>query len=266
MTGRDLAGFNLSPARVETLQMAQMETTVNRLPSAVLARPATIEFYVAQPRERADMPVTVEIGAADLSARLDGFYDAEQIGEASARWTRERANVQLPRMRAAMHGTLVLRLAAPRAASIAPPHVRVLLDGVEFGTTTALGAGFELVEIPLPDWGLTRLAAAPSILTMSVPTYVPADHGMGGDLRQLGAVVDWIPHGRPMSRRPWRPWPSGAMAAAGTGDRDLGKSWDSVATDWQGEEFPDGWRGHADAVNLALCARWGRAASPSAAC
>jgi len=46
------------------------------------------------------------------------------------------------------------------------------------------------------------------------------------------------------------------MAAAGTGDRDLGKYWDRVATDWQGEEFPDGWRGHADAVNLALCARW----------
>jgi len=192
LTGRDLAGFNLSPARVETLQMAQMETTVDRLPSAVLARPATIEFYVAQPRERADMPVTVEIGAADLSARLDGFYDAERIGEASARWTRERADVQLPRMQAAMHGTLVLRLAAPRAASIAPPHVRVLLDGVEVGTTTALGAGFELVEIPLPDWSLTRLAAAPSILTMSVPTFVPAEHGMGGDLRQLGAVVDWI--------------------------------------------------------------------------
>ena len=46
------------------------------------------------------------------------------------------------------------------------------------------------------------------------------------------------------------------MAAAGTGDQDSGQYWDRVATDWQREEFSDGWRGHADAVNLALCARW----------
>ena len=70
--------------------------------------------------------------------------------------------------------------------------MRVALDGVELGMTPALGAGFELVEMPLPEWSLTRLAAAPSILTVSVPTFVPAEHGMGGDLRQLGAVVDWI--------------------------------------------------------------------------
>jgi SAM-dependent methyltransferase len=59
-----------------------------------------------------------------------------------------------------------------------------------------------------------------------------------------------------MIRRPWGLWTPGAMAAAGTGDQDSGQYWDRVATDWQREEFLDGWRGHADAVNLALCARW----------
>ena len=58
-----------------------------------------------------------------------------------------------------------------------------------------------------------------------------------------------------MSRRPLRPGQPSAMAA-GTGGRDSGQYWDRVATDWQGDEVLDGWRGHADAVNLALCARW----------
>ena len=66
------------------------------------------------------------------------------------------------------------------------------LDGVEVGITLALGPGFQLVEMPIPAWSLTRQTAAPSVLTLSVPTFVPAEHGMGGDTRQLGAVVDWI--------------------------------------------------------------------------
>jgi len=140
----------------------------------------------------ADGRAIVDVGAADLPARLDGFYDAEQMGEASARWTRDRADVQLPQMEAAARGVLVLRLAAPRAASMTPPLMRVSLDGVEIGATPALGGGFTVVEMPLPEWSLTRLAAGPSVLSVSVPTFVPAEHGMGQDARQLGAVVDWV--------------------------------------------------------------------------
>ena len=192
LSARELAAFTLSPPRVETLQMTQLEPTLDRLPSAIVARAATIEFYIAHPRDPAMVPVTVEIGAGDLSARLDGFHDAEQMGEASARWTREHALIQLPLVRLAGHGALVLRLAAPRAAGMAAPQVRVSLDGVEVGTTAELAAGFQLVELPLPDRSLTRLAAGPSVLTLSVATFVPAEHGMGGDTRPLGAIVDWV--------------------------------------------------------------------------
>jgi len=192
LTGRDLVGFTLSPARVETLQMTQMEATADRLPSAIVTRASTIEFYIARPREATAWPATVEIGAADLSARLDGFYDAEQMGEASARWTRDQAQMQLPRLQPVAHATLVLRLAAPRAATMPSPLMHVSLDGVEIGVTPALGPGFQLAEMPLPGWSLTRLTAGPSVLTLSTPTFVPAEHGMGGDTRQLGAVVDWI--------------------------------------------------------------------------
>jgi hypothetical protein len=29
-------------------------------------------------------------------------------------------------------------------------------------------------------------------LTLRVPTFVPAEHGMGGDRRPLGVAVDWV--------------------------------------------------------------------------
>ena len=192
LTGRDLAGLTLSAPRVETLQVTQLEPTIDRLPSAIVTRPWTIEFYIAHPRDPATIPVTVEIGAGDLSARLEGFHDAEQMGEASARWTREQAQIQLPLVRLSGRGALVLRLAAPRAAGMAAPRVRVSLDGVEVGSTPELAAGFQLVELPLPDWSLTRLASGASVLTLSVATFVPAEHGMGPDTRPLGAVVDWV--------------------------------------------------------------------------
>jgi hypothetical protein len=192
LTGRDLVGFTLSPARVETLQMTQLEATTNRLPSALVTRTPRIELYIARPREAAAWPALIEIGATDLSARLDGFHEAEQMGEASARWTRGQAQVQLPRLPPVGHAMLVLRLAAPRAAATPSPVMHVALDGVAIGITPALGPGFQLVEMRLPDWSLTRLAAGPCILTLSVPTFVPALHGMGDDARELGAVLDWV--------------------------------------------------------------------------
>ena len=138
------------------------------------------------------MPATVEIGAGDLSGRIGGFYDVESMGEVSARWTREQAQVQLPRVPSMGRATLVLRLAAPRAASMTPPLLRVALDGVEIGRTSALGGGFQLVEMPVPEHSLARMIGGASVLTLTVPTFVPAEHGMGADTRQLGVVVDWV--------------------------------------------------------------------------
>ena len=88
--------------------------------------------------------------------------------------------------------TLVLRLAAPRAASMTPPLLRVALDGVEIGRTSALGGGFQLVEMPVPEQSLARMIGGTCVLTLTVPTFVPAEHGMGADTRPLGVVVDWV--------------------------------------------------------------------------
>jgi hypothetical protein len=192
LTGRELVGFDLSPPRIETLRIIEVQPTLDRLPSTVVEHEVTIEWYAARLRESTAMPVRAEIGAGDLASRIGGFYGPETMGEASARWTHEQAQVQLPRMPVTDRATLVLRLAAPRPASMAPPVVRVALDGVEVGRTSALGAGFQLVEMPLPEQSRARLSSGSSVLTLTVPTFVPAEHGMGADTRQLGVVVDWV--------------------------------------------------------------------------
>ena len=115
LSARELAAFRLSPPRVETLQMTQMETTLDRLPSAMVARAIDHRVLHRAPARSRLMPVTVEIGAGDLSARLDGFHDAEQMGEASARWTREQADVQLRAMQTG--GPWGARVAPGRATS-----------------------------------------------------------------------------------------------------------------------------------------------------
>lgn len=192
LTARDVARLDLSPARTDTLRITRLLPVTGTLPSAIASYDSVLEFYMARPRDASAMPVTVEIGAGDLAGRISGFHDAEQMGDASARWTHAEALIQLPVIPATARATLVVRVAAPRGAGMAAPRMRVALDGVEVGTTPPLGAGFQLVDLPLPDSSRARLAAAPSVLTLSVATFVPAEHGMGGDTRPLGGVVDWV--------------------------------------------------------------------------
>lgn len=191
LTARDVIGLELTASRTASLRTRQLAAAADRMPSTFVERASAIQFYRARPRTPQVGPVTVEIGAADLAGRIVGFHEAEQMGEASARWTHEVARMQLPRVQGAT-GVLVLRLAAPRPASVAPARVQLSLDGVEFSTTPPLGPGFSLIEVPLPGWALARLGAGSSELTLASPTFVPAEHGMGADGRQLGAVVDWV--------------------------------------------------------------------------
>ena len=80
LTGRDLTSFDLSPPRLETLRMAQVEQTTDRLPSRVDA--PTDHRVVRRAAARDDeMPATVEIGAGDLAA-------ASAASTTPSRWAR----------------------------------------------------------------------------------------------------------------------------------------------------------------------------------
>lgn len=192
LTAIDFAGVALGPPRVETLAFVDVEPAADRLPGAMAERAYTIDIYPLSARPPGGVPFTVEIGEADAGARVDGFHLAERMGDASARWAQASARVQLPAFAQPGPTTLVLRLAAPRPPAIAPPVVRLDLDGCDAGVTPPLAAGFTVVEVPVAAACAARLVGAPSVLTLRADTFVPAEHGMGDDTRALGVAVDWV--------------------------------------------------------------------------
>lgn len=192
LTARDMVGLDLAPPRVETLHLTQIEGTSSRMPSALTTRTDTIDLYAATARRPGTPPLTLEIGEADLGARIDGFHDAERMGDASARWTRDLARIQLPALATGEHAAIALHVAAPRPADMAAPVARIDIDGCDVGATPPLTSGFSVVEVPLPPSCAARLASGATVLTIQSPVFVPAEHGFGADTRQLGVVVDWV--------------------------------------------------------------------------
>jgi hypothetical protein len=192
LTARDLVGLDLSAPRVETLEVTRLDGTPERMPGGLTTRADVIDLYSATARGPVVPPVTVEIGEADRGARIDGFHDAERMGDASARWTLDRARLQLPGIAGGAPPSIVLRLAAPRPATIAQPAAAIDIDGCALGPTPPLTPGFTVVELALPAACAARLAEGPATMTLRTPVFVPAEHGMGDDRRPLGVVVDWV--------------------------------------------------------------------------
>ena len=193
LDARALEGLTLSPSGVVALDLRQLISTTDRLPDAVQQIRPVIELYRARPAAGAGLHVDVDIGEHDIGWRESGFHGYERMGESSARWTFGRAVIRLPKLGATVPAdALVMRLAAPRPAGIAPPSVVAALDGERIGETPALDSSFREVRIPLSAAAAARLRVGRSQLELTVPTFVPAATGGSADQRQLGVVVDWV--------------------------------------------------------------------------
>jgi hypothetical protein len=188
----DLAGLELSAPRVEMLSIATPEAVYHRVPRERVVTERRIAFYDVRRRPPASAPVTFEIGENDLALRGLGFYGTELLGGASARWTSAAATIYLPRVAPLAGGTLLVRAAAPRPAGVAGPRVGVRLDGRAIGEVGPLEPGFAVFRVTLEAWALDLLARGGAMMTLTAPTFSPADDGTSPDRRQLGAAVDWV--------------------------------------------------------------------------
>ena len=189
---RDIAGLTLSPRRVETLHLTPFEATSDRLPRVLSPQDVPIDLYDARAADPPALPLLVEVGDGDLAIAVDGLHGSEQMGTAHARWSGAVAQLLLPRVTASGEGLLTLRVAAPRPAGLERPRLGLRLDGQAIGDTAPIGAEFMEVAVPLSADTVQQLSRRTAILTLTAPTFVPAEHGMGDDRRPLGVAVDWV--------------------------------------------------------------------------
>jgi hypothetical protein len=102
------------------------------------------------------------------------------------------STIYLPRVAPLASARLLIRAAAPRPPGVAPPRLSLRLDGRALGEVGPLEAGFAVYPVPLEPWALERLARGGAMVTISSPTFSPADDGTSADRRKLGAAIDWL--------------------------------------------------------------------------
>jgi hypothetical protein len=125
----------------------------------------------------------VDIGGSD-DVQVSGFFEKEQDGERTYRWTGTCASVFLPGAKAG--ATVVITASANKRPSA--PEVRVSLSGVPLGSFT-LGSDWEDHALTLPP----TLPLGPLLLRLDVSAWRPAKVLPGStDTRDLGVMVDRI--------------------------------------------------------------------------
>jgi hypothetical protein len=192
LAAQDLVGLEVSPARVASIPVATFEAVSDRLPRTRVVTERRIAFHDLRPRPASTAPVTFEIGENDLALRGVGFYDVELMGASYARWASANATMYLPRVAPLGAGRLLVRAAAPRPAGVAAPSLSLRLDGRALGQVGPLEQGFAVYPVALEPWALERLQRGGAMVTLSSPTFSPADSGASADRRKLGAAIDWV--------------------------------------------------------------------------
>lgn len=195
----DFVDFSLRQVDVVPLHYTQLVPVLREMPRALPTTSVFVELYELTPGSDghgAALPVVINIGDTGFESMLGGFYAAESMPSARARWTGGEGTVALPRVgRGARPASLVLRLAAYRPPGLPPPTVRLRLDGAPVGTIMSPGPSFGVYRLRLDEATSTLLTERATTLTVASDTFVPHAAGLGADLRVLGVAIDWIPPG-----------------------------------------------------------------------
>jgi hypothetical protein len=125
-------------------------------------------------------PVTVDVGSGSDSPFVQGFSFREKMADGDFRWSGARSEIRLWGL-GNQSGTLQLRLAAPRPASIA--RVQIYANGLKLGEIEP-GAAFQ--EFTFPVDRATIGAGGDLIIALASDTFTQPP-----DTREVGVQVDY---------------------------------------------------------------------------
>jgi hypothetical protein len=156
---------------------------------------------LAQPTSDLSGALDVPIGVGSYPYLLSGFYGLEEDPAwGSFRWTTGDADLRLPWPEAAPDAPagfdIIVSLAAWRPVDGAAPAVIITVEGVPLIATTMPGDG-ALVEVQGSATDMLNTGDPGLEIQISSDTFVPRDHGLGSDARELGVkvyAVRVIPH------------------------------------------------------------------------
>ncbi len=130
-------------------------------------------------------PYEVRLGESDDNSYIDGFYEPESNPHDVYRWSGKTAAVRFPGIGCAQATTLRLRMSGARPSGIPLPQLTLKLNGRRLSRFAAEGQ-MKIYESTVPRE--TIVCTGEAEVQIDSETYSPG----GGDLRELGVIVDWV--------------------------------------------------------------------------
>jgi len=171
----------------------QLEGSYNKFPERREIRNVPLEFYRFLTDGAAltcESPYVVDVGTLDIHAIQEGFYGKDAVGDRSVRWTGEEALLKLPCIPTTDSRTLrlVLEVAGLRPVELSPASLEVYVGGVLVGRFSVAN-DFQEVQMDLPGSVLEEEGGHVRLVS---DIWIPAEHGVGSDGRDLGVLLDTI--------------------------------------------------------------------------
>ncbi|MGB3905270.1 MAG: glycosyltransferase family 87 protein [Anaerolineae bacterium] len=134
-------------------------------------------------------PIQIDLGEKGDGSYLRNFHDAERADGVSYRWSSDRSSVALPGIGGNAPALLRVRLNGSRPSGLPLPRVSIAANGHEVASFTATDQ-FETYEFAVSR-GTVGISGNLEV-EIRPEFFVPNQVMGGGDLRQLGVLVDFV--------------------------------------------------------------------------
>lgn len=161
----------------------------NELKSKTIYVLALISVAVLSFAYQVNTRFVVDLGRKGDAPYLRDFHDSESTDGLSYRWSGETSSILFPGIGAYTPALLRLTLNASRPAGLPLPLVRITANGRELASFAATDQ-FETYKVALDKQ--TMGFSGSLEIEVNSESFVPAEVLGGGDLRQLGVLVDSV--------------------------------------------------------------------------